>query len=383
MDSTLLKEKLRVVLTGIANNSTPGFPWMEIGRSNRLLKEDPVVFELLVSEAALRIRRMLERGRDLFALEAKDLVKEGLCDPIRVFVKTEPHKRSKIEQGKFRLISGVSIVDQMIDKLMFRCQNNLEIAMWEQVPSKPGIGLDDEGLQEMAQWFRKKLEKRPLVSTDISGWDWSVQEWELWADLDCRVKLCDGQESLWEFIARSRVYCVSRKTLVLPDGSLISQHWPGVQASGWYNTSSTNSRMRVLVRAVAYSEWCEKTGKEFEPEEVSACVAMGDDCVESLLDDEVYDLIGEYGHIIKEKTEFSTLEGVEFCSHRWYSDGLARPTSWVKTLFRFAQHPDDPIQLLDWTIQLRGDMRNVREDHDKAQIEKCIAAKLNAAKDAN
>lgn len=365
----------------IARNSTPGFPWMELGRSNKILLDDPELSALLVSEALGRIRLMLEYGEDLFSFAAEELVKRGLCDPIRVFVKTEPHKMAKIKAGKLRIISGVSIVDQLIDKMLFSSQNNLEISLWQQTPSKPGIGLDDEGLQAMASWFRERLTDRSLISTDISGWDWSVQGWELDADLKCRTILGDAEGSFWHLLARARVFCIKRKTFVLPDSSLVSQHWEGVQCSGWYNTSSTNSRMRVLVRAVAYLDSCDRRGVGVDVSEVAKCVAMGDDCVESCLTDDVYEIIGEYGHTIKERTEFKTLEGVEFCSHSWYADGLAQPTTWVKTLYRFVQQPDDPIQLLDWMFQLYSDMRNVREGSRIEKIEKSIAAKLKAAKD--
>lgn len=356
---------------------------MELGRSNKILLDDPMLSSLLVDEALSRIRRIFEYGESLFSFAAEELVERGLCDPIRVFVKTEPHKMAKVRAGKLRLISGVSIVDQLIDKMLFSSQNNLEISLWEVVPSKPGIGLNDEGLQAMSRWFKSRLEERKLVSTDISGWDWSVQAWELDADLECRTRLCDGKGSFWHLLARARVFCIKRKTFVLPDSSLVAQHCEGVQCSGWYNTSSTNSRMRVLVRAVAYYDFCSRAMEKDDPNEISKCVAMGDDCVESLLADDVYKIIGEYGHTIKERTEFETLEGVEFCSHSWYSDGLAQPTTWPKTLYRFVQQPNDPIQLLDWMFQLHADFRNIRDGSVKAKIEKSIAAKLRAAKDGN
>lgn len=42
------------------------------------------------------------------------LVEGPVCDPINLFVKQEPHKEKKVKAGAWRLIHGVSIVDQMV-----------------------------------------------------------------------------------------------------------------------------------------------------------------------------------------------------------------------------------------------------------------------------
>lgn len=380
----VLKRLTEQAIEHIARNSTPGFPWMVLGRSNKQLLDDPLIANMLVEEAVGRMRDMTATGGSVLRMRAEDLVRGNICDPVRVFVKGEPHKIAKLDAGKYRLISGLSIVDQLIDRVLFGCQNELEIKMWDRIPSKPGIGLDDDGLLTMSSWFRGVLESGELLSTDVSGWDWSVQEFELEADLEARTRLCDGLGSLWHFLARCRVYSVSLKTFILPDGSLIAQRTRGVQASGWYNTSSSNSRMRVLARGFAYSIWCEKTGRTFEPTEVLACVAMGDDCVEHYLDDGANAALAEFGHTLKDETRFSSLEGVEFCSHRWYADGLARPVNWVKTLFRFANHPRDPIQLPDWINQLLADFRHMR-GVGNFEIQEVIAAVAGqtAAKDGD
>ena len=49
-------------------------------------------------------------------------------DPIKVFVKQEPHKMSKIKQERYRLISGVSLVDTLVDRLLLQwlAQNVVE-----------------------------------------------------------------------------------------------------------------------------------------------------------------------------------------------------------------------------------------------------------------
>lgn len=41
------------------------------------------------------------------------------ADDIKVFVKQEPHSWEKISEGRFRLISAVSMVDTMVDRIVF------------------------------------------------------------------------------------------------------------------------------------------------------------------------------------------------------------------------------------------------------------------------
>lgn len=299
---------------------------------------------------------------------SSELVDTGLASPVRVFVKQEPHKISKLEAGRYRLISGLGLDDQLIDRALFGAQNQKEIALWESCPSKPGIGLNDDGLRKMASKFEEMLEVGKLVSTDVSGWDWSVQEWELLADLECR-RLLNGcsVNSAWYSLARARYHCVANKVYVLPDGSVYSQSHAGVMASGWYNTSSTNSRMRIIARAIAYAIYCERNNVEYQPDLVTQVCAMGDDAVEVYVGD-LTAILEELGHIIKDVTEFNGLQGVEFCSHRWFDDGLASPVNLVKTLFKFFNHPQLSPQLPDWCSQLLYECRNLREESEQDML---------------
>jgi hypothetical protein len=229
----------------------------------------------------------------------------------------------------------------------------------------------------MTSWFREQLASNDLAATDVSGWDWSVQGFELDADFELRTQLCNGEGSIWERIARVRFQCIKRKTFLLPDGSLIAQLDEGIMASGWYNTSSSNSRIRIVARALSYSLYCERLNVDFVPEECTKVAAMGDDCVESALDDACYDILAELGHTVKEIEFHDKLEGLEFCSHRWYDDGLARPVNWVKSLFRFANHPVDPDQQPGWALQLMADFRHMRGVGDR-EIQAAIAAATEA-----
>lgn len=333
-------------------DSTPGVPLSKLGSTNALVlaSHEPLVRDL-VCESLLRA---VEMGDEVFELSPLDLVRYGIRDPVRLFVKDEPHAEKKFRSGKMRLISGVSLRDQLKERVLGRIQNSHEIAEWETCPSKPGIGLDDDGLLAMADTFSSMLSRGGLCATDVSGWDWSVQGWELWADAECRYRLARGAGDLYHFLLRVQAYCVANSVFVLPDGRMISQDIPGVQLSGSYFTSSSNSRMRVLASLVARLQAGHRLSGPLD------IVAMGDDCVEKLMEG-VKEELEKLGHVTKDAVVWRKLEGISFCSHVWHKEGLAHPESPLKTLCRYFSHPPNSASYLDWYTQLMWVFRHQPE----------------------
>lgn len=262
-----------------------------------------------------------------FGWGPRELVARGLCDPVRLFVKQEPHTAQKIEQGRFRLISSVSLVDQLVERMLFGPQNNMEIATWFKIPSKPGMGLSTANQISML-WkdLKAKHSLHPAAEADISGFDWSVQDWELWADLSIRIEL-GNFPNLMKRAAISRFYCFMNSVFQLSNGALIEQEMPGLMKSGSYCTSSTNSRIRCLMAELIGAPWC---------------IAMGDDSVEGWTPDAKEKYL-TLGHVCKDYypcgvNPDGTLREVNFCSHL-FTEGRSELTTWAKTLFRFLSTP--------------------------------------------
>lgn len=258
-----------------------------------------------------------------------------MVDPVRVFVKNEPHNRAKLRERRYRLISSVSLVDQIIERLIFGPQNKVEIANWTHIPSKPGMGLSLDS-QRKALWDEVSYNhtQHPAAEADISGFDWSVQSWELWADLAIRIYL-GGFRGKLKRLALGRYYCFMNSVFQLSDGTLIAQGLPGLMKSGSYNTSSTNSRIRCLMAELIGSPWC---------------IAMGDDSVEGYVPG-AQELYKKLGHSCKEyipcdSTQAGKLIKFNFCSHE-ISATKAWLTSWPKTVFRFLYSPKPDLTVLE------------------------------------
>nr|BBA66262.1 replicase polyprotein [Citrus vein enation virus] len=261
-------------------------------------------------------------------------VQDGLCDPIRLFVKLEPHKRAKIEQKRFRLIASVSLADQLVARMLFQEQNQAELDMYMYIPSKPGLGFSkDSQVLEFTKSIAYLAHTTPedlvnnwsehLIPTDCSGFDWSVPMWLLEDDLAVRNELTINCSDDLIKMRSEWLRCLGQSVLVLSNGMMVAQLEPGIQKSGSFNTSSTNSRMRYMASLYAGASWA---------------VTMGDDALESVDSDlSQYALLG----LICERAE-----EFDFCSHIFKAPSVVVPKNIHKMIFGLLSgvSPISPVQ---------------------------------------
>nr|UHS71660.1 MAG: polyprotein P2ab [Sobemovirus sp.] len=336
-----LKTKIQeIAQRDIKRDSSPGVPLSLIGTTNGVVLDTSMTLVVEAVWARLEALAQVELSPDVTPPE---LIKLGLCDPVRLFIKQEPHPLRKVRTGRLRLISSVSLLDQLVERVLFGYQNNLEISQWKHCPSKPGMGLTLKE-QSDALWdeLTYKSTLAPAAEADISGFDWSVQHWELKAEVEMRIRLGDFGE-LAAKAARNRFVCLANSVFQLSDGTLISQGLPGLMKSGSYCTSSSNSRIRCLMAKIIGSRWC---------------IAMGDDSVEGWVDNAVekYHALGheckEYSACDREYGDGNvTLKRVNFCSHQ-LSENSCYLTTWDKTLFRFFHSTAPCLRSLE--MELKG-----------------------------
>ena len=253
-------------------------------------------------------------------LQPQHLVRLGLCDPCKVFVKNEPHKKSKLLRKVQRLIFSVSLIDNVVSRLLHSNQNREEILNWKLIPPSAGLGLDDPGLEAIQESIRLMgLRTSGLMSSDVSGWDFSVQSWELEADLQRRIELNCSKGTDWERIASAHHYCMARKVFVLSDGSMYQQLIPGLMPSGWYLTASSNSNIRAI----------DSYHVALEAGVTPAVKTMGDDSVEAVVPDPI-EAYSKLGKTIK-FVENVTPSKFEFCS-TLFENGIGVPVNIDKQL---------------------------------------------------
>nr|WDD62912.1 RNA-dependent RNA polymerase [Sugarcane yellow leaf virus] len=298
-----------------------GLPYKLLNKDvHRQMVEDPKFLPLLTRLTWNRLQKMSQV--DFREMTPEQLVREGLCDPIRLFVKGEPHKQAKLDEGRYRLIMSVSLVDQLVARVLFQAQNKREIALWRAIPSKPGFGLStDREAREFIESLSKTVGCSPaevirgwrnkIVPTDCSGFDWSVADWMLEDDMEVRNLLTINNNELTRRLRACWLKCITNSVICTSGGVLYAQTHPGVQKSGSYNTSSSNSRVRVMAAFHCGADWA---------------IAMGDDALESPNSNiNAYQKLGF-------KVEVASQ--LEFCSHVFEQEDLARPLNVNKMLYR-------------------------------------------------
>nr|UHS71619.1 MAG: RNA-dependent RNA polymerase [Enamovirus sp.] len=254
-------------------------------------------------------------------LDPVQAVKDGLVDPIRLFVKQEPHKMEKIRNKRYRLIASVSIVDQLVARMLFREQNEEELAQHTVIPSKPGLGFSQD--QQVESFTRSVATlagttaedlvdnwSKYLIPTDCSGFDWSVPMWLLEDELAVRNELTLGIPPGLRKMRETWLKCLGQSVFCLSNGLLLAQTSPGIQKSGSFNTSSTNSRMRFMLALYAGADWA---------------VTMGDDALESVNSD-----TSQYARL---GIKCERADEFDFCSHLFRAPSVVVPKNLEKMVY--------------------------------------------------
>lgn len=342
-----IREKAVAALENVTAKASPGYPYMSIAPSNRELREivgDSYLVDLAV-ERYNRIKAV--SAAELRTWSAVRRVAEFLRDPVRNFGKNEVHNRKKQETGKLRLINSISLIDQLVERMLNSGLNSAEIKNWADIPVCPGMGLNDAGLSTIQE---KALKFSRPAGDDVGGWDFCVEQWMM--DDDARVRsLQSGKElgeSMWEKLA----ILTGLTLLVYSDGEIQEQDptRPGSWETGKYITSSGNSKMRAIAHDHAI------------PEKPLGVMAMGDDCIEDTPDGMTEDeLIGRYARFgirIKEVEIYSLTGSLEFCAYRFDLKGGVEPVRWHKMVASYCATWPVESQVLERYGALMHELRH-------------------------
>lgn len=269
-------------------NSSPGYPYLLMATTNRIFFE--VDSEGVPSPLGLN--------------RAWEMVQRRLCerdvDPIRLFIKPEPHKLKKIENKAYRLISSVSVVDQIIDAMLFEPMNKLLTENFMDVPAKVGWSPYTGG------W--KIIPPCGMMALDKSAWDWTVQGWLVQAELELREMLCKTRGELrsrWLELAKWRYKMLfAHPEFITSGGLVLRQCRTGIMKSGCVNTIASNS----IMQSILHNRVCLELGIPVTP-----LMSMGDDTLQwQIAELQPYlDKLGEYC-LVKQAENVS-----EFAGHRF------------------------------------------------------------------
>nr|ASM94007.1 putative RNA-dependent RNA polymerase [Caledonia beadlet anemone sobemo-like virus 1] len=271
--------------------SSPGHPWLAYGNTNGEAFGYIPGVGYRGPNCLLLYNKLLERWEEL--LEAP------VCDPINPFIKQEGHKPSKVDEGRWRLISGVGATDQLVAELLFgsfmrRVKTH---GFWKGMP----VGwsyIQEGGLRAFLE-----LSEGLDVCADRSSWDWTVTQ-----------PLAEAMIELLCFYAvdepRARNHCVAMlgpKVFKFCGTEVDIDFW--CMVSGWKLTLIFNLFCQILLHY--YAEI--RLGRDF-----GRIIAMGDDTLqEGVVGDDYFRCISETGAVIRDldvKREFC---GFHFCEESY------------------------------------------------------------------
>lgn len=239
-----------------------------------------------------------------------------VADPIKLFIKQEPHKKEKLLEGRLRLISAVSVIDTMVDRMLF--QDIFDTVVSTPLRTPVAIGWTPIGTGTS---FLKTFFKGKTFDTDKKHWDWTFPWWLL---AECYILLVDRPDfPVWKRkIAYQRFYMLYRYAVFsFPDGSMVAQKGDGIQKSGCYLTLLLNSLGQWYLHALAEEELKVRV----------RMVTFGDDVTQES-SEQNHNFVNFYkslGFTVKA----SLNENIEFCGFHLYSRSRFLPAYKPKHVF--------------------------------------------------
>lgn len=295
--------------------SSPGLPYMRFAPTNGILFK--------IDEDGEPDEEVLLR----FYEAVKDrILTKGPSDVIRLFIKAEPHKLKKLENHRYRLISSVSVLDQIIDHMLFDNFNDICVDNWPLNPIKVGFSHFKGG-------WRAIPVSQGWIATDKTSWDWTVMPWMQELCFEIRSRLCDAEGekfSVWKDLAQYRYNeLFSNPTFMTSSGVLLKQRVKGIQKSGSVNTLIDNSLMQWIIHARCQLELNQTITNIF---------TMGDDVLQEQFPgmDGYFNLMSQFC-ILKQTTESSEFAGFH------YKNGTIEPLYKGKHAFNLLHA--DPVVL--------------------------------------
>lgn len=219
---------------------------------------------------------------------------------LKVFIKLEPHKRTKILKDRWRLIMCSPLPVQVAWHMCFDQLNDLEIDKSYFIPSQHGM-LIPGGAWKQYYNLWKTLDL--TAGLDKEAWDWTAPFWAIMDSLELRFRLCRGPKDLIDDWKQKSTllyrHMFEDPKILLSSGELFQQTIPGIMKSGCVNTISDNGHCQQECHAIsAYRQ-----GLPLEPFPRSG----GDDTLhkyEHVVDLSVYKSFGIFVKSVSETTEF-------------------------------------------------------------------------------
>lgn len=326
-----LASRVRRALMEVSGDKSPGYPLnlMYANKEQALACESEEIVKCAVARLLL-FSEGLDALKECLKMKG-GLVFAGYIDPSTVFVKAEPHPRRKLKLKKYRCINPISLVDEAVERVLFK-ESGRVLKEPENIftnGSGVGIGFTDRQNREFMAVVNDLTQRfGPPVALDVTRFDGVHSEETLMATVEIDIathKSLRGKLTKWGHCNRVWAKCSAHSAVVIGN-KLIIKLRPGMLNTGSQDTSRRNTLLENLytdTHAIIAGE-------------VVYVICNGDDAlVWGIKDLQAFlDAAKETGIGLRDVIRCSDGQ-VSFCSHKYLnSDGAAELTSWPKAIYR-------------------------------------------------
>lgn len=243
---------------------------------------------------------------------------EAVADPLNMFIKREPVKLAKDRLGAYRLISGVSLIDTFVDRILFGWFARVVVDTAAETPSMIGWS-PMRGGWNYIRWLFKH---RPVVCLDKSAWDWTVLEWMVRDFTSFILQLPVSPPGWWVDMVKLRMKLLYHVPVYqFKDGTQVCQNEWGIQKSGSFLTIIFNTVMQYMVHVRA------SPGSEHD-----VMVILGDDTAQQTPRD-LQDYVSRIEKLGPKLKGAKVQHWVEFAGFAYFGKSVV-PAYWKKHLFK-------------------------------------------------
>lgn len=190
-------------------------------------------------------------------------------DPIYAFGKPEPHKINKIREGRYRIISAVSLLDSLCDRLLFM---PLLTKIKKSITNTP-VAVGWSPIFPVPFHHMMGGHHDSYLAIDKSSWDWTVQPWLLDAVKGVLLEMVSAPSWWRSHVSKRFQHLFGNPVWKFQDGVEIVQAEPGIMKSGCYLTIWINSISQLILHHLAVGMLSIEPGK---------ILALGDDTIQVL-----------------------------------------------------------------------------------------------------
>lgn len=171
-------------------------------------------------------------------------------DPIKLFIKCEPHKQAKIESNRFRLISSVSLEDALIDRILLYPIMKKAVSTFQKTLLLFGYS----PLKGGHRWFSRHWDASTnKLMVDKTAFDWTVHPYMIEMLKDVLISLNVNASDWWINALNIRFKALfEQPEFIFSDGTRVIQPVPGIMKSGCYITILGNSIIQLYLKLLAH-----------------------------------------------------------------------------------------------------------------------------------